>query len=102
MLFWDRLRHEGRSGEALVGIVRPIAGGAEFSAIGVDMKNIQRASGRAANVYSGNLPFSENGGPGCEGSDCDWVSSLRANLGWRIRFSPARNQGLKLARRKRI
>lgn len=47
--------HEGRSGEALVGIVRPIAGGAEFSAIGVDMKNIQRASGRAANVYAGKL-----------------------------------------------
>jgi len=47
--------HEGRSGEALVGIVRPIDGGAEFTAIGVDMTNIQRASGRAANVYSGKL-----------------------------------------------
>ena len=47
--------HEGRSGEALVGIVRPSAGGAEFAAIGVDMKNIPRASGRAANVYAGKL-----------------------------------------------
>ena len=47
--------HEGRSGEAVVDIVRPIAGGAEFAAIGIDMKNIQRASGRAANVHAGKV-----------------------------------------------